>query len=444
MNMSRPKSANAASGNKKSTTHRKERDRGNLYKYLQSTPSLKDSPDVPIEKTPIGISKVTTAELQSARKSGIFAQVNEVNTNEMKPVVFERPVFKMHPVTQKFTSFFKDIDQSADIGNEKISSGNINNKAIQQQCDKDFQSYWLSDKSVVKPSDRIKLLKKPDKLVDEPIEEEEEEVEDVEVEVVRAPRPESRFERLRRRKQCKDIIYIDPIAIQAKAEEIKTLTDCKAEYRRSYNDARRGLERGGTLQPVMLNDASTIDAGILIGNPTFTDTTTPADELILSAAASNVGPFFIMEFMKPLINRDSSREITFLDVHEIDISTKMLGDEKCLCLAKALRHTPNVRRLSIAGNALTDVSIRPILEECFHFLGCTSLDVSDNKLDSKSIDLLKEALLSPTCVLQELLLCSSDIDDDECANFVQSLHNNTSLVYLDLSHNAIGKKEVRK
>ena len=47
----------------------------------------------------------------------------------------------------------------------------------------------------------------------------------------------------------------------------------------------------------------------------------------------------------------------------------------------------------------------------------------------------------PQCKLQRLYLSRSDIDDRECASFMESLHRNKSLEYLDLSHNRIGEME---
>lgn len=43
--------------------------------------------------------------------------------------------------------------------------------------------------------------------------------------------------------------------------------------------------------------------------------------------------------------------------------------------------------------------------------------------------------------MQRLYLSRSDIDDRECAAFMESLHRNKSLEYLDLSHNRIGEME---
>jgi hypothetical protein len=444
---SRPSSAAAG------TRPTKPRDRGNLFKYLYSAEESKEEQKRErIIETPTGISTArSVGQMLTTRHKDIHEGFNYVGTNTSAEVKASLPAavqnvhyktaeFKPQPATKDFTSFFRGLDKEATLDNNKIRSGNINNKVIRTQCEQDFKSYWLSEKSLVKPSDRIKVVTyKPDKIFEEKADEQEEEEEDEPY--VHTERPESRFERRLRMKE-ENIILIDPIAIQMKTEEIKLLTACKAQYRRSYNDVRRGIERGGTLEPVNVSDSSTLDAHMLIGNPAFVDSATPGDELILSAAASNVGPFFIMEFMKPLLNKGKGEDFKFEDILEIDLSGKMLGDEKCLCVARALRHTPNVRRLCIAGNALTDKSITPILRECLGFLGCTYIDISDNKIDSSSVELLKKTLMSKNCTLRELLLCSADIDDDECVDFISALHANKSLKYLDLSHNAIGKKEV--
>jgi hypothetical protein len=418
------------------------KDRGNLYKYLDCEEATAKSAKLEkIERTPVGIS-ARSAEQASGRKREIFNNFNDIAHEEYKETncnVLPKAELRPHPVTKLYTTFFKGIDKDTGLENDKIRSGNINRKAIEKQVEQDFQSYWLSDKSLVLPSDRIKVVTyKPHKIFEDFVEEEVEEPDEEPEIIPYKPRGESRFERMLRMKG-KDIIHIDPKVMQMKAEEIKMLSDCKAQFRRSYNEIRQGLERGGTLDHVAVSDSSTLDASTLIGVPAFVDSATPADELILSAAESNVGPFFIMEFMRPLLNKEDN--IKFEDIDVIDLSSKMLGDDKCLCVAKALKYTPNVRRLSLAGNALTDKSITPILEECLGFLGCTHIDISDNKIDSSSVELLKKTLTTPTCTLKELLLSSADIDDDECASLMLSIHGNTSLVYLDMSHNAIGKKE---
>ena len=430
----RPKSAAAAE------KPRKLRDRGNLSKFLCDEKPISQQS---ITDTPKGINSNIISV--AAKKKEILIDLNEIPSHTETPVFITEglTLSKTAPVTKKFTTYFKGISAESGLGDVNIKSANMNKKVIKQQCNEDFSDYWLSLKSVVPPHERIKVLTvKPEKVSAE-TKEFSTDVDDDEQENIEQPVVETRFERIRRLKKLQDLLPIDPIAIQLRAEELKLVADCKAQYRHSYNDTKRSLERGGAFEPIMVSDSSTVDVDALIGDLTLQEPKTPGDELIIAAAEGNTGPFFIMEFMKPLIQSELGLEGgSFADVEEIDLTSKMLGDEKVLCVAKALKHTPNVKRLSIAGNGLTDRSITAILSECFGALGCSFIDISDNKVDSESIVALKVYLMTMTCKLEELALSSSDIDDTECAAFMSALMVNKSLTYLDMSHNAIGTKEV--
>ena len=78
--------------------------------------------------------------------------------------------------------------------------------------------------------------------------------------------------------------------------------------------------------------------------------------------------------------------IVSIDIHDFGI-----GDEKGVILSKALVLCPQIRRLNISGNRLTDSSMMPILTAVFSSLQCTSLNISNNKLDSDSIEVLKQS-----------------------------------------------------
>ena len=125
----------------------------------------------------------------------------------------------------------------------------------------------------------------------------------------------------------------------------------------------------------------------------------------------------------------------------IDLRNQGLGDDKASCLASALPFCPNVTSIDISGNRLTDISVHPILVAMLNYMKCTSLNLSDNKLDDLSIDVLKDNLQDPECRIKELYLSKSDIDDNECAEFIFSIAENKSLLKLDLSNNLIGEME---
>ena len=181
------------------------------------------------------------------------------------------------------------------------------------------------------------------------------------------------------------------------------------------------------------------------------------------------------------------------DIVSINVADYGLGDEKVACLAEAIKLCPNITYLNIQGNRLTDESCGPILKAVLHVGTVKTLVLSDNKLDAKSIDPLRENIArvkevritkhkengetyaykmkeridrrpsedngthkyradeieeisfeedeDPPCAIEDLRLCQSDVDDEECAEFMQALHVNKSLKRLDLSHNLIGDRE---
>jgi hypothetical protein len=179
------------------------------------------------------------------------------------------------------------------------------------------------------------------------------------------------------------------------------------------------------------------------------------------------------------------------DIVSINVADYGLGDDKAACLAEAIKLCPNITYLNIQGNRLTDDACEPILKAVLQVGTVRTLVLSNNKLDAKSIDPLRENIarvapeckarkmkLKPNgeeyaydmkmridrraseelddlpecellphsaqnggCSIEDLRLCQSDIDDDECAEFMKALHVNKSLKRLDLSHNLIGSRE---
>ena len=90
----------------------------------------------------------------------------------------------------------------------------------------------------------------------------------------------------------------------------------------------------------------------------------------------------------------SNIEIQNNNIVNIDIHDFSIGDEKGLILSRALALCPNILELNISGNRLTDVSMMPLLSAVFSSLQCVSLNISNNKLDSDSIEVLKRSNLT--------------------------------------------------
>jgi len=184
------------------------------------------------------------------------------------------------------------------------------------------------------------------------------------------------------------------------------------------------------------------------------------------------------------------------DIVSINVADYGLGDAKAACLAEAIKLCPSITYLNIQGNRLTDDACEPILKAVLQVGTVKTLVLSNNKLDAKSIDPLRENIARVACkpivkklnaadgtyysyeikekldrrpsedlglheyddaelfypeeadlddvfgcAIEDLRLCQSDVDDDECTEFMKALHVNKSLKKLDLSHNLIGDRE---
>ena len=159
----------------------------------------------------------------------------------------------------------------------------------------------------------------------------------------------------------------------------------------------------------------------------------------------NLIPVILRDLLDcPTKKEEQDGDVTVSDgvIVAFNLFNKGLGDDKGICFARALPLTPDVHTINLAGNRLTDKSIRPIMSEVLSHLRCTNLNVSDNKIDHLSIEMIKANLELCSCTLKELHLSRADIDDEECAEMVGALHSNKSLRILDLSNNKIGSMEV--
>ena len=163
-----------------------------------------------------------------------------------------------------------------------------------------------------------------------------------------------------------------------------------------------------------------------------TATLTPREAIIRESVSRKQLPFVLRELL-------GAEDV--LDVTTIDLTGRGIGDEKMCCLVRSLPYFENVEEILVGENRLTDKSIQPFLRTIFSQLSVLVLDISTNKLDSMSIEMLRAYLATPTCTLKELRLRKSDIDDSECAEMVASFIVNKSLLSVNLSENLIGVKE---
>lgn len=126
---------------------------------------------------------------------------------------------------------------------------------------------------------------------------------------------------------------------------------------------------------------------------------------------------------------------------EINLSHQGIGDTLGLALGRCLGELPDLRKLDISDNRLTDASLKTLLDSIAKMTHLEVLKCGHNKFDSDAAEALSVYLASPTCPLFELSMSHADVDDGECVDLVASLATNRTLTDLDLSHNQIGIEE---
>ena len=122
----------------------------------------------------------------------------------------------------------------------------------------------------------------------------------------------------------------------------------------------------------------------------------------------------------------------------LDLSHRAYGDELAILLSDMIGELPSLRRLSMRSNRLSDRGVEAILAAVCGGARLEALDLSQNKLDGRAIDMLATFLRTENCVLTELELDGADVDDAEIRDLVRALEGNASLRALSLSGNFLG------
>lgn len=122
----------------------------------------------------------------------------------------------------------------------------------------------------------------------------------------------------------------------------------------------------------------------------------------------------------------------------LNLSHKSLGDDYIIYLSAVISELPNVLKVSLRDNRLTDRGLGRFIDMLCRQDKIIEVDLSENKLDSRSAEALAGYLMTPHCSLGTLRLSQADLDDGETARFMDALGENTSITSIDLSHNSIG------
>lgn len=137
----------------------------------------------------------------------------------------------------------------------------------------------------------------------------------------------------------------------------------------------------------------------------------------------------------PLIIRKSN------EIDGIYLPNKGLGDQHLIPIINIIETLPNVKKINLRDNRLTDISLMPLALKLPKLTNLVYLDLSFNKMDDSS-ETLKDFLSSPDCKLHTLLLNGADVDDFECGHLCEALIENKSIHTLGLNTNKIGDLEL--
>jgi hypothetical protein len=131
----------------------------------------------------------------------------------------------------------------------------------------------------------------------------------------------------------------------------------------------------------------------------------------------------------------------------LNLSHVGIGDVLGILLAKSLASIPGLISLNLEDNNLTDPGLTAILNALSssnpqqHTLQLEELNIGSNKIDNEAAEALRRFIGNPYVTLKSLHLKQADIDDGECAEFIDALMHNRFLQELDLSYNMLGKSE---
>ncbi|XP_066462649.1 NACHT, LRR and PYD domains-containing protein 12-like [Eleutherodactylus coqui] len=151
-------------------------------------------------------------------------------------------------------------------------------------------------------------------------------------------------------------------------------------------------------------------------------------------------------------------------IEELLLGDNNLSDISCTQLASVIRNNSSVKKLDLSGNPLsgphfseltdalsspacrieelglghnylTDTSCTQLASVIRNNTSLKKLDLSMNPMSGPHFTDLMDALYSPACRIEELLLGHNDLPDTSCSQLASVIRNNTSLKKLDLSGN---------
>lgn len=123
---------------------------------------------------------------------------------------------------------------------------------------------------------------------------------------------------------------------------------------------------------------------------------------------------------------------------ELNLAHRSLGDDYIIYLSDVVKDLPNLSKVNLRDNRLTDRGMGKFIHTLASQQQILSVDLSENKIDSKSAEALTHFLKRPDCTLATLKMSNADLDDDEVAIFMDALEANRSITEMDVSGNKLG------
>lgn len=111
----------------------------------------------------------------------------------------------------------------------------------------------------------------------------------------------------------------------------------------------------------------------------------------------------------------------------INLAHMGLGTPIAKVLAPCLSALPYLQLVNLSDNNLDDEGLSVLIRAISRHPTIEILDISQNIIDNGAAEALADFLGDPECRLQCLRMSSANIDDGECANFVDVLMNNRHL-----------------
>lgn len=125
----------------------------------------------------------------------------------------------------------------------------------------------------------------------------------------------------------------------------------------------------------------------------------------------------------------------------LNLSHLSMGNKIAMILAECLPDLPDVESIDISHNNLTDNGLECVIKAVSTITSLMKLNVSSNIIDPKAAMAISSYLSSPDCPLKSFIIQNADVDDHECAQFIKSILENSTLTEIDLSANKIGSAE---